>query len=54
MSCMVTIGPTPVTRANAAPTASATPSSSWSGTIPLMSYALTMLARSPKSGPALP
>src|SRR5208283_1442913 len=37
----------------AAPTASATPSSSWSGTTPLMSYALTMLARSPNAGPAL-
>ena len=54
MSCMVTIVPAPVTRANAAPTASATPSSSWSGTTPLMSYALTMLARSPNAGPALP
>ena len=52
MSCMVTIVPAPVTRANAAPTASATPSSSWSGTTPLMSYALTMLARSPNAGPA--
>src|SRR5262249_2363133 len=51
MSCMVTIVPAPVTRANAAPTASATPSSSWSGTTPLMSYALTMLARSPNGDP---
>ena len=54
MSCMVTIVVAPVTRANAAPTASATPSSSWSGTTPLMSYALTMLARSPNAGPPLP
>src|SRR5262245_41454914 len=52
MSCMVTIVAAPVTRANAAPTASATPSSSWSGTTPLMSYALAMLARSPNAGPA--
>src|SRR6266567_2821712 len=49
MSCMTTIVPAPVTRANAAPIASVMPSSSWSGTTPLMSYALTMLARSPNA-----
>src|SRR3984957_19038583 len=47
MSCTVTIFLAPVTWTNAAPTASATPSSSWSGTTPLMSYAFTILARSP-------
>ena len=47
MSCTVTIASAPVSWTKAAPTASATPSSSWSGTTPLMSYALTMLARSP-------
>ena len=52
MSCMVTTVPAPVTRANAAPIASAAPSSSWSGTTPLMSYALKMLARSPNARPA--
>src|ERR1700761_8146058 len=51
MSCTVTTVVAPVTRTNAAPTASATPSSSWSGTTPLMSYALTMLARSPTLDP---
>src|ERR1700722_19170493 len=52
MSCPVRIVAAPVSFANAAPTASATPSSSWSGTTPLMSYALTMLARSPTAGHA--
>src|ERR1700722_9256529 len=51
MSCTVRIVAAPVSFANAAPTASATPSSSWSGTTPLMSYALTMLARSPTLDP---
>src|SRR5208282_1145799 len=52
MSCTVTIVLAPVSLANAAPIASATASSSWSGTTPLMSYALTILARSPTAGPA--
>src|SRR3954452_24002441 len=52
MSCMVTTVPAPVTRANAAPIAAAAPSSSWSGTTPLMSYALKMPARSPNARPA--
>src|ERR1700677_2606315 len=47
MSCTVTIFFAPVTWTNAAPIASATSSSSWSGTTPLMSYAFTILARSP-------
>src|SRR5580692_3093769 len=52
MSCTVTTSPAPVSLTNAAPIASATPSSSCSGTIPLMSYALKMLARSPTAGSA--
>ena len=47
MSCPVTILVAPVTVTKAAPIDSATDSSSWSGTTPLMSYALKMLARSP-------
>src|SRR5271170_5169636 len=52
MSCTVRIVAAPVSLANAAPIASAAFSSSWSGTTPLMSYALTMLARSPTAGHA--
>ena len=40
MSCTVTTWEAPVSRTNAAPTASATSSSSSSGTTPRMSYAL--------------
>src|SRR5579875_636346 len=47
MSCMVTTFGAPVSRTKAPPTASATPSSSWSGTTPRMSYALKIFASSP-------
>ena len=46
ISCTVTIVWAPVIRANAAPTAPATVSSSSSGTIPRMSYALKIFAYS--------
>src|ERR1700729_1298688 len=46
MSCTVTRAGAPVSRTNAAPTASATLSSSSSGTVPRMSYALKIFAYS--------
>src|SRR6185437_15066200 len=46
MSCSVTSAFVPVSLTNAAPTASATVSSSSSGTTPLMSYAKKILSRS--------
>src|SRR5260370_15972109 len=46
MSCTVTTADAPVSRTNAAPTASATPSSISSGTVPRMSYALKIFAYS--------
>src|SRR6266542_3922964 len=52
MSCTVTIGDAFVSRANAAPTASAVPSSISSGTMPRTSYALNIFARSVTSAPA--
>src|SRR5258706_2877440 len=54
MSCTVTTARAPVSRANAAPTASATPSSSSSGTVPRMSYALKIFAYSATLTLALP
>src|SRR5579859_565046 len=47
MSCTVTIARAPVILAKPAPTASATVSSSSSGTTPRMSYALKIFAKSP-------
>ena len=44
MSCTVTMLDAPVSRANAAPTDSATCSSSSSGTMPRMSYALKIFS----------
>ena len=44
MSCTVTTDAAPVSRTNAPPTASATLSSSSSGTVPRMSYALKIFA----------
>ena len=52
MSCTVTRDFVPVRRTNAAPTASATDSSSSSGTMPRMSYALKILSRSGNFVPA--
>src|SRR6266487_3488367 len=46
MSCMMTIAAASVSRTNAAPVASATSSPSSSGTMPRMSYALKIFARS--------
>ena len=45
MSWPTTMAPpaAPTTRTNAAPSARATSASSWSGTMPRTSYALTML-----------
>src|SRR5258708_6351878 len=54
MSCTVTTARAPVSRANAAPTASATPSSSSSGTVPRMSYALKIFSYSATLTLALP
>src|SRR5512146_2983087 len=51
MSCSVTRVFAPVSRTNAAPTASATDSSSSSGDSPLTSYALKILSRSDTSAP---
>src|SRR6516225_11522646 len=50
MSCTVTTAGAPVSRAKAAPTASATLSSSSSGTVPRMSYALKIFAYSATKG----
>ena len=52
MSCIVTIAGASVSRTKAAPTASATFSSSSSGTMPRISYALNILASSLTSAPA--
>ena len=49
MSWAVATREAPVSRTNAAPTASATPSSSSSGTMPRMSYALKIFAYCPTS-----
>src|SRR5579875_15419 len=51
ISCSVISVSAPVSRTKAAPTASATPSSSSAGTTPLMSYALKIFSRSLTSAP---